>query len=41
MPSESVIVKEQNLEGELSVAEMHCKVSKGQMYRDSGVPVVV
>lgn len=42
MPNESVIVKEQNLKGELNVMEMQCKVSKeGWMYRDSGVPVVV
>ena len=42
MPDESVIVKEQNLKGELSVMEMQCKVSKeGWMYRDSGVTVVV
>lgn len=42
MPNESVIVKKQNLKGELSVMEMQCKVSKeGWMYRDGGVPVVV
>lgn len=42
MPSKSLVVKEQNLNGDLSVLEMQCKVSKeGWMYRDIAVPVAV